>query len=404
MTATLNTAMHFLTKTVIATLLLAGASIQTSANESLPSPAAIKAITQKVADWQIKTFDKHAEYRALSSGRLKNGYIATNYHDLRWHLGALYAGMNEWRAIADEPEKYTNWLTEIGERNKWNLHKRKYHADDHAVGQFYLSLYSESKDPKMLEPTRTHFDAILASPPTGTLQWDAEPTDAHKRWGWCDALFMAPPVWARLSKLTGDPKYLEFMDQEYRVTYDLLWDKESKLFWRDTSFFPKREANGQKLFWARGNGWVFGGLALMIPDLPKDWEGRSFYIDLFKDMAKSLKDCQRPDGTWSMGLLGGVEGYPVKETSGTSFFTFGLAWGINNGLLEESEYAPVIQKSWLALTECVTDEGLLGYVQPVGAAPGDAYPDKTEVYGIGAFLAAGTEIYKHAKAQEQTIP
>lgn len=371
-----------------------------TAKERLPHSSDIKAITQKVADWQINTFDEHAKHRALSSGRIKNGYVATNYHDLRWHLGALYTGMNEWRTIADKPEKYTNWLIEIGDRNKWNLHKRKYHADDHAVGQFYLSLYSEHRDPKMLHPTLRQFDDILENPRTGTLEWDAEPTDAHKRWGWCDALFMAPPVWARLAKITGDSKYLEFMDQEYRVTYDLLWDTEKKFFWRDTSFFPKREKNGEKLFWARGNGWVFAGLALMIPDLPKDWEGRSFYVDLFKDMAISLKNCQRADGTWSMGLLGGIQGYPVKESSGTAFFTFGLAWGINNGLLEESEYDPVIQKSWNALTECVSDEGLLGYVQPVGAAPGDAYPDKTEVYGIGAFLAAGTEIYKRAKTQK----
>ena len=25
---------------------------------------------------------------------------------------------------------------------------------------------------------------------------------------------------------------------------------------------------------------------------------------------------------------------------------------------------------------------------------GEAYPDKTEVYGVGAFLSAGSEIYK----------
>ncbi|QBG49305.1 hypothetical protein EGM51_11970 [Verrucomicrobia bacterium S94] len=111
-------------------------------------------------------------------------------------------------------------------------------------------------------------------------------------------------------------------------------------------------------------------------------------------MAESLKDCQREDGTWSMGLLGGVDAYPVKETSGTSFFTFGLAWGINNGLLDRAVYEPVVLNAWQALTECVTEEGMLGYVQPVGAAPGDSFADKTEVYGIGAFLAAGSEMYR----------
>ena len=97
---------------------------------------------------------------------------------------------------------------------------------------------------------------------------------------------------------------------------------------------------------------------------------------------------------WSMGLLGGVEAYPIKETSGTSFFVFGMAWGINNGFLDRAKYEPVVLKAWNVLTTCVTEDGLLGYVQPVGAAPGDSFPDKTEVYGVGAFLAASTEVYK----------
>jgi len=134
----------------------------------------------------------------------------------------------------------------------------------------------------------------------------------------------------------------------------------------------------------------------MIPDLPKDWEHRKFYIQTYKEMAAKLKTLQRKDGTWSMGLLGGEEGYPIKETSGTSFFIFGLAWGVNNGYLERDEYLPIISKGWAALEKCVQPDGLLGYVQPVGAAPGDSFSDKSEVYGVGAFLAAGTEVYKLA--------
>lgn len=357
-----------------------------------PSPEEVKSIATKVADWQIATFDQHIDYRALPTNP-KVFREKLPYDDLTWHMGALYAGMNEFRGIAENPAKYTGWLTMIGERNGWKPYKRPYHADDHAVGQFYLSLYEQTKDPKMIAPIQEQFDWILENPKTGSLEWGRE-TDAHNRWGWCDALFMAPPVWARLAKVTGERKYLDFMDQEYHACYDLLWDQGDHFFWRDSSFFPKREKNGRKLYWARGNGWVFGGLALMIPDLPQDWQGRDFYIDLYKEMAVSLKACQREDGTWSMGLLGGVEGYPIKETSGTSFFVFGMAWGINNGLLDRAGYEPLVLKSWNTLTACVTPDGLLGYVQPVGAAPGDSFPDKTEVYGVGAFLAASAEVYK----------
>ena len=362
-----------------------------------PTPSEVKALTAKVADWQIETFDQHGEYRALPTNR-KRWQNRKNYHDLTWHMAALYVGFNEFRQVADQPEKYADFLKMIGERNGWRLHHRPYHADDQAVGQVWLSLYQDYDDPAMREPTRQHFDWILANPKTGSLEYSGygskNKTDWLNRWGWCDALFMAPPVWARLAKITGEDRYLEFMDQEYHATYDLLWDEKEHFFYRDTSFFDQREDNGAKIFWSRGNGWVFGGLALMIPDLPQDWAGRQFYVDLYQEMAEALGKSQRPDGTWSMGLLGSLESYSSKETTGTSFFAFGLAWGINNGLLDRAIYEPIVLEAWQALEACVTPEGMLGFVQPVGAAPGETIANKTEVYAIGAFLAAGAEVYK----------
>jgi rhamnogalacturonyl hydrolase YesR len=382
-------------RSLAATLLLGcmiAAPQPSSAQTPKPTPDSVKAMTKKVADWQIANFDNHFDYRALPIKNRERWRKKGGYHDLMWQMAALYIGMKEWSDVSGDP-KYTEWLKMIGERNDWNLHSRPYHADDHAVGQVFLDLHQKFGDPAMLKPTREHFDWILANPKTGSLKWGRD-SDCHDRWGWCDALFMAPPVWARLAKVTGDQKYLDFMDQEFHATYDLLWDKEEHLFWRDSSYFKRREDNGRKFFWARGNGWVLGGLALMIPDLPKDWEGRQFYVDLYKQMAASIKEIQREDGTWSMGLLGGPEAYPMKETSGSSFFTFGLAWGVNNGVLNRDQYEPTVLKGWEALVKCVTPEGMLVYVQPVGAAPGDSFPDKSEVFGVGAFLAAGAEVYK----------
>ena len=370
---------------------------------SKPSPAAVKALTKKVADWQIETFEDQAKYRALSS----SGWRADDgkHHEADWANAALYSGMDQWRKVADHPEKYTRWLKRICERNAWKLYgdsiyNNLYHADTHLVGLTYLSLYEEFQDPAMLKPMQQTFETILEHPSSASLEHVSKkdrPKNSHDylhRWSWCDALYMAPPVWARLAKVTGDRKYLDFMDKEYHATYDVLWSEKDHLFYRDTRFFTRFEKNGKPLFWSRGNGWVFGGLALMIPDLPEDWEGRAFYVDLFKKMAESIKNCQRADGTWSMGLLGGVAGYPVKETSGTAFHTFAFAWGINNGLLDRETYEPVVFRAWNALTKCVTDEGMLSHVQPIGASPGDSFADKTEVYGIGAFLAAGSEVYK----------
>jgi rhamnogalacturonyl hydrolase YesR len=372
-----------------------------------PDADAVKAITQKVADWQIRTFDESIKYRAISSGRQKQlleGAIQPEvYHKTDWHFGVLYVGYDQWRKVADQPAKYTAFLKDTLEPYEWRLYGKEiytniYHADTHLVGLVYQSLYGELKDPAMIAPLRETFDEILANPSVGPLTYQPEksPNDHRHRWGWCDALFMGPPVWARLTKLTGEKKYLEFMDREYQLAYETLWDDKAKLFYRDTRFFTRSENNSKPVFWSRGNGWVLAGLALMIPDLPPEWPRRSFYVDRFQDMAGSLKNLQREDGTWNMGLLADEADYPVKETSGTALIAYGLAWGVNNGLLDRATYEPVIFRAWNALTESVTDEGMLGYVQPVGASPGDSYPDKTDVFGIGAFLLAGAEIYQLA--------
>ncbi|RKR13287.1 rhamnogalacturonyl hydrolase YesR [Maribacter vaceletii] len=360
-------------------------------SSKIPSSTSIKAINNKVADWQINTFEDMGKYRALPPiEKRKNWHTRIKHHELDWTNAALYSGMFQWGEIAGD-NSYLEWLNSIAEKNDWQLLKRKYHADDHAVGQLYLKLktvYGNSHG-KRKTHLEQRFDSILIDKKKDKLHWD-----------WCDALFMAPPVWAKLAKQKNDATYLNYMHSQYKKTYDLLWDKEEALFYRDANYFDKREKNAKKIFWSRGNGWVFGGLALMIPDFPKDWEHTNFYINTFKEMANTLKRTQRKDGTWSSGILGDLKTYENIETSGTSFFVFGLAWGINQNILDKATYEPVLLKGWNALVNAVNQEGMLTYVQGIGAQPGVSYKDYSEVYGTGAFLAAGSEMYKYAKKNE----
>ena len=363
-------------------------------SQELPAAESVKSIAQKVADWQMAhEYDGHL-WRAQPAiiPDWARSLAGRKYHDLSWQNAALYAGMYEWSKIADE-SKYAEWLYQIGQRNNWSLHSRTYHADDHAVGQTFLALARDRNEPALIEGIRTQFDGILAVPQTGSLQWERG-VAAQDRWAWSDALFMAPPVWARLASISAEQKYLDFMHQEYMTTYELLWDEENSLWWRDSTFFDRKEENGQAVFWSRGNGWVFAGLALMIPDLPIEWVHREFYLSLYRQMAAKLIQLQRSDGTWSMGLLGEPEAYPIVETSGTAFFTFGLAWGLNQEVLTAEPYQDAVIHAWRALTDAVTEEGIVGFVQPIGGSPGESYPGKTEVYGVGAFLAAAAEVYR----------
>ena len=340
-------------------------------------PTDVKKVMKKVADWQIEHFHD------LYSGHKKP------HHPLDWTNGALYVGMVKWAAMADD-DKYYNWLKEIGDKHEWKLLRRKYHADDHTVGQLYVELYRKYKDENMIKPTKKQFNFILFHPAQTSLQWKSP--YHQSRWNWCDALFMSPPVWAMLYNITGEEKYLDFMIAEYKATTDFLFDKEECLYYRDESYMSKLD-NGTKIFWSRGNGWVFAGLTNIMNELkPKSKEFR-YFLKIYKKMAEKLVTIQTPKGYWSMSLLGQAF-YPTPETSGSSFYTYGLAWGINKGVLDKKTYGPAVEKGWNAMVSYVTKEGMLGYVQPIGAAPGKAWADITEVYGAGAFLSAGTEVYK----------
>lgn len=331
---------------------------------------AIVAAMQQVADWQIDHPGSHPP--------------------LDWTQAALYAGMTAWGELSTNP-KYLKAMRDTGAAAQWALGRRIYHADDHCVGQMYLALYDRFKDPGMIAPLRERFDAILAHPSPATLKTGAQKN--MDRWWWCDALFMAPPVWTRLSAATGDNRYIEFMNREFWATYDYLYDPGERLFFRDDTYFKQSEANGKKIFWSRGNGWVLAGIARILQYMPATYPDRPRYEKLFKEMAERIRAIQPQDGLWRPSLLD-PGSYSQPETSGSGFYCYGLAWGIRSGLLDRGKYLPAVQKAWAGLIRAVHPDGKLGWVQPIGASPKTVTRDMTEVYGVGAFLLAGSEIYR----------
>ncbi len=96
----------------------------------------------------------------------------------------------------------------------------------------------------MLDSVKERIDWIINNPPDTSMVYKNKQT-----WSWCDALFMAPPVYLRLYSITNDSKYLEFMDEHFRAAYNHLYDSDEGLFFRDDSYFDKKENNGEKVFW-----------------------------------------------------------------------------------------------------------------------------------------------------------
>ena len=349
-------------------LALLGSALGVAAAE--PKPAAILKDMQRVADWQLANPSKHA------------------VHD--WTQAPFYLGLVNLHQVSGEA-KYLEALTGFGQQLAYGPGPRVTHADDHAVLQAWLQLYRRDRDPAKLQPSVAHFDKIqaaLATEPQRSI------SGGTFTWNWCDALFMSPAVWANLSQLTGEPKYLAWADREWWTTTDVLYDATHHLYYRDARFFDQKTPSGRKVFWARGNGWVTGGLVHVLDQLPADHPSRSRYLGLYHDMMAALLKLQNPDGLWRTSLLDPQD--PRGESSGSAFFVYAMAWGINRGLLPAASFRPAMMKGYQALANNIQPTGMIGFVQKIGDAPDGSTTDanSTEVYGSGAFLLAGAEIIR----------
>jgi unsaturated rhamnogalacturonyl hydrolase len=347
---------------------------------------------ERVADWELA----HPDTASAPSSS------AETSNPLGWVVGTFYTGLT---ALADrsvEP-RFADAVFALGMRENWSLGKRPFHADDYEVAQNWIWAYQRKHDPRMIAAVQQRFDAIMAANLYGSLLMVRAPGGTggcFARWCWSDALFMGPPGWTALAQATGDLRYQAYADKEYAATTALLLDPDQALYYRDSSFFGKTGPNGEKIFWSRGNGWVYAGLARMLAMLPADSPSRARYQRLFLQMSRKAVALQKADGSWAPSLLDPRANTP-PETSGTGFFTFGLAWGVKAGLLKDPIYRRAAQRGWTLLTKAVGEDGRLGWVQRVGSKPDEVGPNDTQPFGVGAFLLAGSAMYDMARAQEE---
>jgi rhamnogalacturonyl hydrolase YesR len=361
----------------------------TTESEAQPQAVASSAVVElanKAANWQLAHMDDFSYVRTFQGH--------TEF-DRGWIQGAFYVGLTRWAKTTNN-SIYWQVLQQKGEAAHWRLGDLVWHADDQVIAQTYAALAERNNDLALLQPSVTEFQIILKDRATNTLEFvaggEAEGS-CQRRWCWCDALFMAPPAWAAMSRLTGDPVYLDYALEEYQATVDYLYDQEEHLFYRDSRFFERRTKNGHKVFWSRGNGWVFAGLPLLLEELPDSDPRKANYQALFIEMAERLITVQQANGFWPSSLLDAEE-FSIPESSGTGFMVFGLAWGINNGLLPADKFRAPVQAGWGALVSAVDDSGRLGWVQQVGYSPEQVQQDDTQLYGVGALLLAASEMLK----------
>jgi rhamnogalacturonyl hydrolase YesR len=347
-------------------------------------PGFVLAQAERVADWQLAHLTDLAHIpKVVRDTRDPRG----------WQQATFYVALTMLAARSASP-RFRDAVLAHGRAAGWHLGDRPYHADDHLVGSSYVWAANHGAREDALRGVRDGLDRVIRHPSRAGLVLSDDPNepDPDERWSWVDALFMAPPTYFELTRATGDRRYAEFADREFRATTDFLFDPAEALYVRDSRCLDRRDAEGRKIFWSRGNGWVFAGIARILQAMPPDEPLRGYYVALFRRMAARLKTLQRPDGYWSPSLLA-ASAASSPESSGTGFLVFGMAWGVQSGVLAREDYEAVIRAGWAALHAAVDADGRVGFVQQVGDRPESALATDSQFYGAAAFLMAAVAVH-----------
>ena len=317
---------------------------------------------------------------AYHTGNME-AYFITGIEDYKKY-SEDWAIKNQWKGA--KSDNRAEWKYKYGEKDDYVLF-----GDWQICFQTYIDLYNLDKEKDQQKIARA----------LEVMEYQMS-TPKNDYWWWADGLYMVMPVMTKLYNVTKNPLYLDKLTEYFQYADSLMYDKEEKLYYRDGKYvYPKhKSANGKKDFWARGDGWVLAGLAKVLKDMPADYKNRDLFLRRYRGLAEAVRNSQQTEGYWTRSILDPAHA-PGPETSGTAFFTYGILWGINNGILSEKEYLPTIQKSWKYLTEfALQPDGKLGYVQPIGerAIPGQVVDkNSTANFGVGAFLLACAEMHRY---------
>jgi rhamnogalacturonyl hydrolase YesR len=315
-----------------------------------------------------------------------------------WTRAAYYEGLMQLYYISRDTALY-KYALDWGTFHKWEPTyggTTATDADFICCTQTYIELY-------LLDTTKKERIAKIKSNADYLIN-----STKSNYWWWIDALQMGMPVFAKLGAIYKDNKYFNALYRFYSFPRFQskgvgLYNATDKFWYRDSSFLPpKTTTNGLPVYWSRGEGWVITALARVLDVMPVNAPYRNEYLTMYQNIASAALPIQRTDGFWNPSLSD-TNDYGGKETSGTAMFTFALAWGVNHGILDSTTYYPVILKAWNGMVQyALHTNGMLGYVQGTGKQPSDAQPlsyDKIpnfEDYGLGAFLLAGSEVYRLA--------
>ena len=237
---------------------------------------------------------------------------------------------------------------------------RPYHVDDTIFGSIPYQIYLFNGDARCLAEGNRYADTQWTPPCEGTIKerHAAAPEVQQRFWEggytpqtrlWIDDMYMIIAIQSQAYRATGDRKYIERTAKEMCLYLDELQLKEGAakgLFYH---------APDVKYVWGRGDGWMAGGMTLVLKHLPEDSPYRPRIMAGYRMMMETLLKYQRADGKWSQLVDRPEDPRNWAESSCTAMFAYAFITGVRRGWLCQAEYGPAARRAWIALCDSLDE-------------------------------------------------
>jgi rhamnogalacturonyl hydrolase YesR len=295
--------------------------------------------------------------------------------------------------------------------------------DNAMAGNIVVGLYEHTHDRRYrvaATQIRKMFDTYPRNPDGGF--WHNPRLNGEM---WVDGVFMGEMFLLRYGDSIGDRKYC-FDEAVRQITvfarhaakensglYYHAWAAQAngpqhKVSWADPATGLSSDV------WSEGLGWYALVLVEALRRLPADYPGRADVLDIYQRLAAGLKHNQDPvRGGWYfiVDKPGGKVNF--IDTSGSAMFTYSIERGIELGILDRKEYAPVVAAGYRAITNNarIDSDGLVDIVNACdGVGVQNSYADyvnfKRSVNAkeaVGGFLWATAIIEKPGRVDARRI-
>ena len=244
--------------------------------------------------------------------------------------------------------------------SKYACCSRPYHVDDTIFGSIAYQIYLQNGDRRCLAEGARYADTQWTPPCEGTLKerhaaplevqqgfWDKGYTPQTRLW--IDDMYMIIAIQSQAYRATHDRKYIDRTAREMCLYLDELQLKDGPakgLFYH---------APDVHYVWGRGDGWMAGGMAMVLKYLPEDSEYRPRIMKGYRDMMAALLKYQRADGKWSQLVIEPENPKNWWESSCTAMFAYAFITGVRRGWLCPKAYGPAARKAWIALCDSLDE-------------------------------------------------